>query len=194
MMQPGNSTISQYFFTSLEQDLHIIIEASRKGSRKAQEQLFRQMYAFAMGIAMRYARDEHDAADIMSLAFVKVFKSLHSFDENKGHFHGWLKRIVVNEGLDHIKQRSKFNDSELTQADEPVINNAIIEAMNAAEIMHFIKQLPPATHAVFVLYAIEGYTHKEIAQQLGISEGTSKWHLSEGRKKLQNKLSSIASI
>jgi RNA polymerase sigma-70 factor (ECF subfamily) len=70
-----------------------------------------------------------------------------------------------------------------------VVNNAIVEASDAAEIMHFIKQLPPATHAVFVLYAVEGYTHKEIAQQLGISEGTSKWHLSEARKSLKEKIS-----
>jgi RNA polymerase sigma factor (sigma-70 family) len=146
------------------------------------------MYSFAMSIAMRYSRDEHDAADIMSLAFVKLFKSISSFDESKGNFHGWLKRIVINEALDHIKQRSRFTTHELDQADEPVINNAIVEATDAAEIMHFIRQLPPATHAVFVLYAIEGYAHKEIAEQLGISEGTSKWHLSEARKNLQKKL------
>jgi len=140
---------------------------------------------------MRYSRDEHDAADILSLAFVKAFKSLHSYDAAKGNFHGWLKKIVVNEALDHIRQRSRFTTHELEDADEPIINSAIVEATDAAEIMHFIRQLPPATHAVFVLYAIEGYAHKEVAAELGISEGTSKWHLSEARKFLQNKLTGL---
>ena len=151
------------------------------------------MYSFAMTVALRYSRDEHDAADIMSLAFVKLFKSIASFDETKGNFHGWAKRIIINEALDHIKQRARFSTTELENAHEPLINNAIVEATDAAEIMHFIKQLPPATHAVFVLYAIDGFPHKEIAQQLGISEGTSKWHLSEARKNLQKKLSKSTS-
>ena len=151
------------------------------------------MYSFAITVAMRYARDEHDAADIMSLAFVKLFKSIASFDDTKGNFHGWVKRIIINEALDHIKQRARFSTTEFKNADEPIINNAIVEATDAEEIMHFIKQLPPATHAVFVLYAIDGFTHKEIALQLGISQGTSKWHLSEARKNLQKKLCNIKS-
>lgn len=149
------------------------------------------MYSFAMAIAMQYSRDEQDAGDIMSRAFVKLFKSIASFDATKGNFHGWVKRIVINEALDHIKQRSRFTTQELDKAEEPYINNTTIEKTDAAEIMQFIKQLPPATHAVFVLYAIEGYTHKEIGIQLGISEGTSKWHLSEARKNLQKKLTGI---
>lgn len=144
-----------------------------------------------MAIAMRYAIDEHEAADIMSHAFVKMFRSISSFDATKGNFHGWLKRIVINESLDHIKQRSKFSHQEIETAEEPSITNAVIEKTDAAAIMELIKQLPPATHAVFVLYAIDGFAHKEIAAQLNISEGTSKWHLSEARKILQQKLTSI---
>jgi RNA polymerase sigma factor (sigma-70 family) len=144
-----------------------------------------------MAIAMRYAIDEHEAADIMSHAFVKMFRSISSFDATKGNFHGWLKRIVINESLDHIKQRSKFSHQEIETAEEPSITNAVIEKTDAAAIMELIKQLPPATHAVFVLYAIDGFAHKEIAAQLNISEGTSKWHLSEARKTLQQKLTSI---
>jgi RNA polymerase sigma factor (sigma-70 family) len=144
-----------------------------------------------MAIAMRYAIDEHEAADIMSHAFVKMFRSISSFDETKGNFHGWLKRIVINESLDHIKQRSKFSHQEIDTAEEPAITNAVIEKTDAAAIMELVKQLPPATHAVFVLYAIDGFAHKEIAAQLKISEGTSKWHLSEARKILQQKLTAI---
>jgi RNA polymerase sigma factor (sigma-70 family) len=174
-----------------EADLDIIISGCLEGNRKAQEQLYRQLYGFAMAVAMRYSRDEQDAADIMSHAFVKVFRSIHTFNGDKGNFYGWLKRILINEALNHIKQRSRFRTSELEVADEPPVNNQVIEKTDAGEIMQMIQQLPPATHAVFVLYAIDGYSHKEIAAQLGISEGTSKWHLSDARKKLQQKLTDI---
>jgi RNA polymerase sigma-70 factor (ECF subfamily) len=145
-----------------------------------------------MSIALRYSRDEMDAADIVSHAFIKIFKSIHSFDSSKGSLYAWIKRIVVNEGLDHIKSRTRFSENvELETVPEPHINNSVIEQMGAEEIMEIVKKLPPATHAVFVLYAVEGYNHREIAEKLNISEGTSKWHLSEARKFLQQQLSTI---
>jgi len=171
-------------------DTDLLLEGCLANNRKAQEGLYRQFYGFAMTIALRYSRDEHDAADIMSHAFVKVFKSLKTFDPSKGSLHAWIKRIVVNEGLDHIKSRSRFSqDLELETVPEPPVNNAVLEEMGAEEIMNLVKRLPPATHAVFVLYAVEGYNHREIAERLNISEGTSKWHLSEARKTLQKQIS-----
>ena len=150
--------------------------------------MYRQLYGFAMTIALRYAIDEHEAADILGHAFVKMFRSIHSYDKTKGNFHGWLKRIVINESLDHIRQRSQFSNLEPDTAEEPYVNNSIIERTDAAAILALIRQLPRATHAVFVLYAIDGFTHKEIAAQLNISEGTSKWHLSEARRILRQKI------
>jgi len=175
----------------LEQELTNIILDCRNGNRKAQEQLYRQLYGFTMSIAMRYALDEHEAADILGHAFVKMFRSIHSFDATKGNFHGWMKKIVINESLDHIKQRSQFSNLMLETAEEPYVNSSIIERMDAAAILELVRQLPRATHAVFVLFAIDGYTHKEIAAQLNISEGTSKWHLSEARKILQQKINAL---
>ena len=166
-----------------------MLEGSLANKRKSQEALFRHFYGFAMTVALRYSRDEMDAADIVSHAFVKIFKSLHSFDSSKGSLHAWVKRIVVNEGLDHIKSRERFSENvELETVPEPEIKSAVIEQMGADEIMDLVKKLPPATHAVFVLYAVEGYNHREIAEKLNISEGTSKWHLSEARKTLQKQL------
>lgn len=144
-----------------------------------------------MTIAMRYATGEHEAADILGHAFVKMFRSINSYDATKGNFHGWLKKIIINESLDHIKQRSRFTSLELDTVEEPFVQNSIIEKTDAAAILQLVRQLPRATHAVFVLYAIDGYTHKEIAAQLNISEGTSKWHLSEARKILQQKITAI---
>nr|WP_214447257.1 RNA polymerase sigma factor [Flavihumibacter rivuli] len=144
-----------------------------------------------MVVAQRYSRDDLDAADILSQAFVKVFKSIKSFDPSKGSFKSWLKRIVINEGLDHIKGRSKFGEEielEMETAAAPNVDNAAIAQLSAKELMTMIQKLPPATHAVFIMYAVEGYNHREIAEELKISEGTSKWHLSEARKFLQNEI------
>lgn len=141
-----------------------------------------------MSIALRYATDNQDAASILSNAFVKMFRSIDRFDTVKGTLHAWLKKIIINEALDSIRQRSCFSAEELPEAAEPDIPNAAIQRLDAAAVLELIRRLPPATHAVFVLYAIEGYTHKETAQALGISEGTSKWHLSEARKILQQQL------
>ncbi|MGZ8516833.1 MAG: RNA polymerase sigma factor [Chitinophagaceae bacterium] len=170
-------------------DTGLLLEGCLHNSRKAQEGLYRQFYSFAMTIALRYSRDEHDAADILSHAFVKIFKSIRTYDAAKGSLHAWIKRIVVNEGLDHIKSRSRFSENvEVETIAEPEINNAALEEMGADEIMKLIQKLPPATHAVFVLYAVEGFNHREIGERLHISEGTSKWHLSEARKTLQQQL------
>jgi RNA polymerase sigma-70 factor (ECF subfamily) len=177
---------------AVEANIQELLDGSLANKRKAQEALFRHFYGFAMSIALRYSRDEMDAADIVSHAFIKIFKSIHSFDSTKGSLHAWIKKIVVNEGLDHIKSRTRFSENvELETVPEPQINNSAIEQMGAEEIMEIVKKLPPATHAVFVLYAVEGYNHREIAEKLNISEGTSKWHLSEARKFLQQQLSTI---
>lgn len=174
---------------AVEQDINLLVEGCLANNRKAQEGLYRQFYGFAMTIALRYSRDEHDAADIMTNAFIKVFKSMKSFDPSKGSLHAWVKRIIVNEGLDQIKGRSRFSENvEVETVAEPEINNAALEQMGADEIMNLVKKLPPATHAVFILYAVEGYNHREIGERLHISEGTSKWHLSEARKTLQKQL------
>lgn len=177
---------------TLEHDIEELVKGCRANQRGAQEQLYRKFYRYAMTIALRYSRDELDAADIMSHAFVKIFKSMHSYDSSKGSLQAWIKRIVINEGLDHIKGRERFSQHvELESVPEPAINNAVLEQMGADEIMKLIHKLPPATHAVFVLYAVEGFTHREIAEKLKISEGTSKWQLSEARKTLQQQLHSI---
>lgn len=174
---------------AIEENIEQLLEGSVANKRKAQEALFRHFYGFAMTVALRYSRDEMDAADIVSQAFVKIFKSIHSYDSSKGPLQGWIKRIVVNQGLDHIKSRGRFSENvELETVAEPEISNTVLEQMGAEEIMELVKKLPPATHAVFVMYAVEGYNHREIAEKLHISEGTSKWHLSEARKTLQKQL------
>ena len=187
---------SQFLKTmvAVENDINLLLEGCLANHRKSQEGLYRHFYGFAMTIALRYSRDEHDAADIMSHAFVKIFKSIKSYDPQKGSLHAWIKKIIINEGLDHIKSRKRFSENvDVETIEAPEVNNAALEQMGSEEIMNIIKRLPPATHAVFILYAVEGYNHREISERLGISEGTSKWHLSEARKTLQQQLQHLKS-
>jgi RNA polymerase sigma factor (sigma-70 family) len=150
--------------------------------------LYRQLYGFAMSVALPFSRDQLDAKDILSHSFIKVFRSIKSYDSLKGTFHGWLKKIITNEALDHIKQRGRFSNVELEKADEPHIESAVVQRMDENVVMQMVQELPPATRAVFVLFVMEGYAHKEIGEKLNITEGTSKWHLSEARKLLQRKI------
>ena len=177
---------------AVEVEIQELVEGCLANDRKAQKALYQYFYSFAMTIAMRYSRDEHDAADIMSHGFVKIFRSIKSFDRSKGNLHGWIKKIIINEGLDHIKSRTRFSENvEVEIIPEPPVSNAVIEKMDAEEIHNLIKKLPPATHAVFVLFSVEGYNHRDLAKRLKMSEGTSRWHLSEARKFLQKQLATI---
>lgn len=151
--------------------------------------MYRHFYSFAAAIALRYVKGNDDMADVVSLAFIKLFKALPTFDTKRGSFHAWFKTIVIHEALNHIKAQSKFtNSKEVAEAEDISVDNTALDRMSMGEIMTMIRKLPPATHAVFVLYVMEGYNHREIAQQLTISEGTSKWHLSEARRSLKQQL------
>lgn len=166
-----------------------LIEECRAGSRRAQETLFRKFYAFAMQTAMRYSRNENDAADITSVAFTKVFRSIHSFDIDKGSLFAWIKRIVINEAIDQVKAKDRFSDYDAADKGEiPGIDNHAVAKLSAEELLKLIRMLPPVRQTVFNLYVVEGYTHREIAEMTGMKEGTSKWHLSEARDQLQQQI------
>jgi len=142
-----------------------------------------------MGLCLRYTKSEEDAKLVLNTGFFKVFKHIQKFNTAKATLYTWIRSIIVNSCLDHIKskQNSLVTD-ELHEAEVIHIEPEISSRMKAAEILHLIKNLPPATQAVFNLFVIEGYGHKEIATLLNISEGTSKWHLSEARKNLKQQL------
>lgn len=166
-----------------------LVEECRAGNRRAQESLFRKFYAFAMQTAMRYSRNEDDAADITSVAFTKAFRSIHSFDINKGSLHGWIQRIVINEAIDQVKAKEKFSDYETVEkTGEAGIDNNAIAKLSAQELLALIRMLPPLRQTVFNLYVIEGYNHREIAELTGMKEGTSKWHLAEAREQLKQQI------
>ena len=163
-----------------------IIAGCIKGERKAQEQLYKNYYEAMASLCMRYTKNEQDAVEVLNNGFLKVFLNIYRYEPGKASLYTWIRTIVINSCLDFLKlKEKKIIHDELIEAEVVHIDAEAINKMKTTELLYFIRQLPAATKAVFNLYVMEGYNHKEIAAIAGISEGTSKWHLSEARKKLQ---------
>ena len=156
------------------------------GKRNAQEQLYERFYRAMAAICMRYTKNREDAMEVLNDGFVKVFKNIQRFDRAKASLYTWMRTIMIHTAIDLIKRRQPaFEPLNLTEEEEPAIANGFVQQADADELLALIRRLPPATQAVFTLFTVDGYSHQEIAGMLGISEGTSKWHLSDGRKKLK---------
>lgn len=139
-----------------------------------------------MGICLRYTKNDEDAVEVMNNGFLKVFKNIQRYDSLQASLYTWIRTIIINSCLDFIKQKQKLETpDELSEEVEVHILPEVFSKMKTAELLQQVRRLAPATQAVFNLYVIEGYNHKEIGALLRISEGTSKWHLSEARKNLQ---------
>lgn len=172
------------------QELHIetetqLIEECIAGKRKAQYALY-ERYASAMyPICMRYSKTTHEADDILQLAFVKVFQNLEDFKQDCP-LEFWIKRIIINTAL---KQNRRLIDKapkeEVTEYNGPVADDTVAGSYNFEELLEFVRQLAPRYQMVFNLYAIEGYKHREIAEMLDISEGTSKSQYARAKHQLQ---------
>lgn len=140
-----------------------------------------------VSLCLRYTKNEADAVDVLNAGFLKVFKAIGRYDSTKASLYTWIRTIIIHTCLDFIKAKERIKPvAELTSTTDVAIPAAAISNLSAAELLQLIRKLPPATAAVFNLYIIEGFSHNEIATLLHISEGTSKWHLSEARKKLQH--------
>lgn len=140
-------------------------------------------------ICLRYASDMDTAGLIYNNAMLRVFKHIGSYKE-EGKLMAWIKTIVVNCCLDHLKQRQRFPDmiSLDTTEEAASIPAQALNGLSAQDVYRLIQSLPKATAVVFNLYVYEGFNHREIGQLLGIAEGSSKWHLSEARRLLKEKL------
>jgi RNA polymerase sigma-70 factor (ECF subfamily) len=147
-----------------------------------------------LGVCQRYARNSADAEDIVQEAFIKVFAKLHQF-KSEGSFEGWIRRVFVNSSIEHFRKKS-LQLSRVSEKEESTIGDTDVSALdNLAEkdIIALIQDLSPGYRTVFNLYVVEGFSHKEIADQLGISEGTSKSQLARARSILQKKVSQYLS-
>lgn len=158
-----------------------------KNDPRAQEALYKAYYRAMISLCLRYTGSTEDAVEALNNGFFKVFKYIQRYDRKKGSLYTWIRILVINSCLHFIKQKEKIkSEQELEEGIEVAIPPEVLEKIEADELLSMIRRLPPATGAVFNLFVIEGFTHKEIAVMMRISEGTSKWHLSEARKKLQS--------
>jgi len=172
-----------------------LIKRCACGEKPAQEKLFKLFYGKMMGVCMRYTIDQDRAQEVVQEGFIKVFDKLGEFDF-KGSFEGWVRRIMVNASIDAIRKRKRgpfstdedfIFDSADPQTEESDFNEELTK-LKAEHAMKAIQSLSPAYQTVFNLYVIENYSHKEIAEILSISEGTSKSNLAKAKQNLREKL------
>lgn len=175
-----------YHEKSTDQEL---LQGCRDQHPLAQKYLYQRYFGKLLGISMRYTSNRSEAIEVLNTAFLKIFDSILQYRES-GTFGGWMSRIVFHASIDYIRSRSSYRKvmDYSTEADQPIYNE-VVGRLEAEDLFKLIQQLPPATRSVFSLYVIEGYIHREIADMLGIDEGTSKWHLSQARRLLQEKIS-----
>lgn len=172
----------------LNMNLPIIIKGCQQNDIHCQEQLYRLYYPEMIKICFRYATDSDGAGTIYNNAMLRVFKSIADYRE-EGKLDAWIKKIVVNCCIDFCKKKMAVTKTLDDNCGEDVgISAEAFSIVSAKEIQKIIAQLPPSTAIVFNMYVYEGFTHKQIAENLGISDGTSKWHLSEAKKLLKSKL------
>ena len=156
----------------------------------AQKQLFDFYSKRMMGVCLRYSKDSEEAQDVLQMGFIKVFEKLDMYN-HKGSLEGWIRKIIVNTALDNIRKNKKLmNNVEIDKVDYQLHNNNenAIDELSAQDLLKVIQSMPTGFKTVFNMYVIEGYSHKEIAEELNISVNTSKSQFSRARAYLQKVL------
>ena len=168
-----------------EEELHQLIRGCIKQDRKCQKMLYKAFYGFSMGICLRYAGNRDEAAEVMNQGFFKVFTHIESFDTSRP-FKAWLGKIMMNVSIDHYRANLKMAYTEdLDQAEHVSDGDIADKNLNYNDLLAMVQKLPQAYRTVFNLFAIEGYSHEEIATMLNINAGTSKSNLHKARQKLK---------
>ena len=165
-----------------------IIEGCIKGDRKFQEILYHTFSSKMFSVCLRYSNEYSSAEDLLQEGFVKVFKNLAKF-RSEGSFEGWIRRIFVNNSIEHFRKKANLYVVQETEAltYEYYDDNALQKLMKE-DLMKLIQSLSSGYRTIFNLYVIEGYSHKEIGEMMGITEGTSKSQLARARYLLQKKI------
>lgn len=171
-----------------EQQLRLLIQACQKKDRKSQKQLYHLFYSYAMTVGLHYSQNREEAKEIVNDSFVKVFQKLDKYDYGLS-FKAWLRRIIINTAIDYHRMYHKHKPHlAIVHSNEPVTMESGFDKLAMDDLLQMIQALPPMYRLVFNLYIMEGFKHEEIAEQLGISVGTSKSNLSRAKLKLQQML------
>ncbi len=181
----------------LPEGLSQLIHACCKGDRTAQAGLYRMYCNKMMGICMWYAKNREEAEEILQDGFVQVFLNISRFT-GEGSLEGWIRKIMVNAALQKYRSKQRNNLRLVIEFDsekhDPADEASLPAGIDEKELVKQIQSLPPMYRMVFNLYVFEGFKHKEIATQLGISEGTSKSNLSDARTILRKKMNYLQNI
>jgi RNA polymerase sigma-70 factor (ECF subfamily) len=165
-----------------------LIEGCVRQEASCQKQLFMLYSRKMMTVCLRYARNKADAEDILQDGFVRLFQNIYQY-KNEGSFEGWIRRIFVNASLKKYQTKKwTMEQTGIEQVGEEKVEAGIIDAMSEQEIIGLIAELPEGYRMVFNMYVIEGFSHKEISELLGINEATSRTQLLKARKQLQQKI------
>ncbi len=165
-----------------------LIEGCKRNDQSCYKSLYDRYAMRLMTIALRYSNNTFEAEDILQESFIRIFRTIHSFGY-KGSFEGWLKKIVVHTAINHFHKHKKHFPQAEENAREPDTDcEEVLDRIGADELISAIQSLPDGYRMVFNLYELEGYTHKEIGDILGISEGTSKSQLSKAKSLLRKLL------
>ena len=173
-----------------------LLQRCRKGEVSAQREIYEKYKSIWFTIALRYLRNREDASDALQNALVNIYTKLDSFKADQGSFKSWSCRIVVNESI--MYQRKYWKHNTFAEIEDDMIwldnSNNTESNLSAEELLKLIQKLPDGYRVVFNMYAIEGYSHKEIAEYLEVSEGTSKSQLSKAKKMLRSQIEEMFKI
>jgi RNA polymerase sigma-70 factor (ECF subfamily) len=178
------------------QEISKIIKGCLAGNRRDQELLYRRHASKLYAVCLQYSGNDEEARDILQEGFIKIFENLHNY-KFEGSFEGWMRRITVNTALEKFRSRHnlyRVDDIETIQEPDAEPDNQDYAGLEAADLLGIIRELPPKYRMVFNLYAIEGYSHKEISKLVNISEGTSKSNLARARIILQRRVGSYTGL
>jgi len=167
-----------------------IIQGCARNERAAQERLYKMFYPKMMAMIRRYYTDTMIAEEIINNGFLKAFKNVQSF-AFKGSFEGWLRKIMFHSIADYSNVQNKYTDNILLMEKDIYFDKSATHSLYYDDLIKLVELLPESTKIVFNLFVLEDLSHKEIAQLLKISEGTSKWHVSEARKILKGKIEKL---
>lgn len=175
------------------QDFTRIVKDCLKDKVAAQKELYDAFAPLMLGVCFRYTKNLNDAEDVLQEGFLKVFSSLHKY-RGDGKLEGWIRRIIVNTAVDYLKTNRRYQDAMVFNENQlHEVSDENPELLIAAkELAGIIRQLPTGYQTIFNLYAVEGYSHVEIAGMLGVSEGTSRSQYARARKLLIQWLKKIS--
>ncbi|MGE5429081.1 MAG: RNA polymerase sigma factor [Methylococcaceae bacterium] len=178
----------------VEDELQQIIDGCLQQERKSQELLYKKLYGFAMKICLRYAGNQYEASEILNEGFFKAFTNIEKYDPARP-FLAWISKIMYNACIDYYRSNLKWTqlvglEKSEQKPDEPALEHQL----DYEDLLSMIQRLPPAYRMVFNLYAVDGFSHEEIAAMTGISASTSRSNLYKARQKLQQMLSVPQSI